>query len=121
MTCFTSCGDDDEDEPDPVTEETVDPLIGTWIEDDDEIPYTLVFSENSRGSVQFEISGDNAPARATIVVRQSFQWSKGVSADGVTYVNILTTSGDEILEDGRYSYTIIGNSMMFGGLRFTRH
>ncbi len=122
--CFTACSDDEpennegqeQEQPQPIEK---DPLIGTWIEDDSDVPYTLILNENGQGSISAAIT-ENAPSRVVLTITQNFQWTKGVTADGITYVNILTISGDEILDDGRYSYTIMGNIMSFGGLRFTR-
>lgn len=108
-----SCSKEDA-EPEKVIEE-VNPLIGTWVEDDSSVPYILTLNQDNSGSIEF-----SSATRASIAFYQYFRWSQGVASTGVTYVNILTTSGDEILSDGRYEYTVIGNKMEFGGLRFTR-
>lgn len=103
----TSCSDEDE----PETEESK--LCGTWIENDSDLPYILVLNSDSSGSISFSDEG--------ITFTQNFSWSIGVTSDGLSYLNVIVTSGVDIFENGRYSYTLIGNSLSLGSdLTFTR-
>lgn len=119
---MASCKDDDNKPQLPSTNTTTkgEELVGTWIEDTaDDAPYILVFNSDNTGTLSYKFS-DNDESRATLSYSQSFKWTVGTTADGITYCNILTTSGDEILDDGRYTYIVIGNNMSFGNLRFKK-
>ncbi len=105
----TSCSDEDE----PETEESK--LCGTWIENTDEMPFVLVLNSDTSGSISY--TNDEAGRTYS----QKFSWSTGVTSDGLNYMNIIVASGADILENGRYSYTLIGNSLNLGSdLTFTR-
>lgn len=115
---MSSCSSDDKkaDDPDPVEDvKPGDELIGRWTEVDSDLPYILVFNADNTGNISF---GDES--RVTVTFRQYFKWSVGVTSNGISYCNILTTSGDFILDDGRYEYMLIGNDMNFGDLRFRK-
>lgn len=99
---------------DPKPEKPGNEIIGTWQEDDSVNPFILVINKDNTGTLEYSVA-----TRATVTVRQHFRWTKGKDGDS-NYLDILTTSGDSLLEDGRYQYTIIGDMMRFGGLRFTR-
>lgn len=112
---FTACGGDEkEDEPD-VPQVEVDPLVGTWRSQNTSASFILHFSADQTGYIQATIS-----TRASYSEQQNFKWSNGVDANGNTFVNLLTTSGDDLLDDGKYLYTVIGDDMDFGSMRFTR-
>ncbi len=121
-SCFTACSDDDDkkNEEPQNPEETVDSIIGTWIEDDSDAPYIMNLRANRTGSIEYTVSDNDEYSRASLMLRQNFSWSEGVDSDGLSYVTILTTSGDNILNDGHYYYTVIGDIMKFGGIRFTK-
>jgi len=118
---FVACGDDDNEKEEPEIPQTLEQkLVGTWIEtnlDGDEPPIKLVFNANQTGSLSFTIDDET---RMTLVVTQDFKWTANTDANNNAYVEILTTGGDEILEDGKYTCSVIGDDLSFGGIRFKR-
>lgn len=106
---FTSC-DKDKGEG-----ETNNSFVGRWVEDVDVAPFYLTINSNNTGVIEYTID-DSVLSRATLKMRQEFNW-KYVDTD---VVQILTISGDTIMNDGRYQCIIIGNVMNFGNQRFTR-
>ena len=115
---FSACSDDDDKDKDDEDVVNTDGLVGTWVEDDSDNPYILTFNSNHTGSIEYEFNDEN-DSRAYFGERQQFKW-KATEKNGDTCCEILTTSGDYILDDGTYKYILIGNSMNFGNLRFTR-
>ncbi|MGM9845913.1 MAG: hypothetical protein ACI30K_06770 [Muribaculaceae bacterium] len=113
---FSACSDDDDKDDEDVVNN--DGLVGTWVEDDSDNPYILTFSSNHTGTIEFEVNDENY-SRAYFGARQQFKW-KTSEKNGDTCCEILTTGGDYILDDGTYKYILIGNSMNFGNLRFSR-
>lgn len=114
---FISCGDDDKEKDEPIPAQPGDELVGRWVQQDNDAPYILIFNSNKSGTISFTIGDDS---RASLSFSQKFNWSVSTSSDGTTYCNILTISGDDILEDGRYDYILIRNSMNFGSLKFKK-
>lgn len=112
---FTACGDNDKEDEPVVPDVEVDPLVGTWRSQNTSATFILHFSADHTGYIQATVS-----TRASYTETQNFKWSKGVDSNGNTFVNILTTSGDELLEDGKYLYTVIDDDMDFGSMRFSR-
>ena len=112
----TSCGGDDDDEPE-VPQTLEEKVLGSWVEinlDDDEPPFYLTLSAGQTGTLSF-----TSESRATFT--QRFSWEVGTGSNGLNFISILTTGGDKILDDGHYTLTIIGDNLEFGGLRFRRN
>ncbi len=114
---FAACSDDDKKDDEPETPKTLnEQLVGTWQEtnlDSDESPYILVFYANQTGSVSYTPTG-------RVTYSEDFKWDTGSDSDGFNYVEILKTSGDDLIKDGYYPLSLIGDDLSFGGLRFVR-
>lgn len=100
---FSACSDDDDKDKDDEDVVNTDGLVGTWVEDDSDNPYILTFNSNHTGSIEYEFNDENY-SRAYFGERQQFKW-KATEKNGDTCCEILTTSGDYILDDGTYKYT----------------
>lgn len=121
--CLTACGDEDDDEPSIPTKTLNERLVGNWTEiklDAGEPPYLLSFRSNQSGTISYVIS-DDSRASVTITVSQEFKWNAVENPSATDYIQILTTSGDPILEDGKYTLTLIDDELRFSGLRFRRN
>lgn len=119
---FAACSDDDKDEPGNGSSLNKR-LVGTWIEtnlEEDDSPYTLVLRSNQTGMLSYTVDSNSSKSRVSITVTQNFSWNAGTNASGFSYVEILTTGGDNILDDDTYTLSLIGDDLSFGGLRFKR-
>ena len=119
VVSLASCSKDDP--PDVGGNTTNTSLIGTWveaIENEDEYPFILVFNSNNTGEISYTY--ELYTTRASVRREQSFNWSVNKNANGFDYINIIKIAGDDILEDGPYGYTVVNNTLSFGGKRFLR-
>lgn len=115
VSAMSACSDD-KDEPEPTLNER---LVGTWVmtaDEDTQISLILVFNKDQTGSLS--TPPINSPSR--FIFSQNFNWNTGTTANGFNYIEILKTGGDEILEDGKYELSLIGDALSFGGKRFVR-
>lgn len=123
VVSLASCSKDD-DTPDVGGNTTNSSLIGTWVEvveTEVEDPFILVFNSNNTGEISCT-SDLNwwLNTRYSLHEEQTFNWSVNKNANGFDYINIIKIAGDDILEDGAYSYTVVNNTLSFIGRRFLR-
>ncbi len=89
---FTSCKDDDNDKKDPKSQ-----LVGTWVNNDDDDDWTLVFKSNGTGTESYDDDG--------YTVSESFTWTATDKKLIIRYDDY-----DDVWED---SYEISGNRLFF--------
>ncbi|MEZ3589462.1 MAG: hypothetical protein K1V84_00300 [Muribaculaceae bacterium] len=99
-----SCSKDKDDEPGTSTDTSTDPLVGTWVEKNSSMPYTLILNADHTGTISFDTS-----SRALLT--DHFNWST-VTSDGSTYLNTIHTSGDVIFENVQNLYVLAGNELI---------
>ncbi len=99
---FTSCGDDDEPTSDTEFKETI---VGTWVEKDSDIPFTLILNADHTGSISYDTS-----SRALMTDR--FTWSTSTTSSGVNILNTIHTSGDLIFRSVQNQYVLAGNELI---------
>lgn len=122
-TLFVGCGKDDDDDPTP----TQTSLVGTWTrtytETEDGLTYSfedrLVFNADGTG---YNSETESISSRAGISSTETdyFMWKEGVSADNIRYVEIIHTGGDEIIGNGRFTFTLISNKLNLFGVTYTK-
>ena len=100
---MTSCSGDDDDEPKDKAEPTI---VGSWIQEDSELPYSLTFTEGGTGTLSVTIIDDS---RATLTMTQYFSYSTSVSSTGITFFTLVHNSGDVLFNNGRWNYDLVEN------------
>lgn len=101
----SSCSDDDD-------VELTETIVGTWVEKDTKMPFTLILNGDHTGSISIDTS-----ARALLT--DHFNWSTSVSSDGTNVLNVIHSSGDVIIRSIVNQYVLAGNELIllfdFGG------
>lgn len=109
---LTSCGSDDPEPapaPTPEPEETVT-LVGTWHQAEDDISMTITLNANHTGSATLTGS-----ARASITLRETFNWNNVDDASANHWLEIIHSGGDEIFGTASISYILAGSSLTLSG------
>lgn len=103
---------DDKDEPKSDNSQ----LVGTWKAlDSDGDMWLLTLNKNNTGNLSVTYT-----TRASITVSESFSWTTSSDSSGNKWLDIIHTSGDEILSTKSYIYILAGNKLSFGGLVFSK-
>lgn len=95
----SSCGDDDD-------KEFTETIVGTWVEKDTTMPFTMILNADHTGSISYDTS-----SRALLT--DNFNWSTSVASDGTNQLNVIHTSGDLIIESVVNNYVLAGNELIF--------
>ncbi len=93
----SSCGDDDE--------EFTETIVGTWVEKNSKMPFTMVLNADHTGTISYDTS-----SRALLT--DHFNWSTSVAADGAHLLNVIHTSGDVIIGSVVNEYVLAGNELI---------
>lgn len=117
-TMLTSCDKDHDDN---------NSIVGTWSrtysESEDGIIYTftdyLVFNANGTG---YNTETYTASTRGQVSESQTdyFNWSENSTNDNVRYIEIIHTSGDELIDTGRFTFSLIGDKLNLFNVVYTR-
>lgn len=100
MLSTAACSSDDKEDVAPSNQ-----LVGTWVESDvSYAPFTLILNKDNTGSLSYDTN-----SRALLT--DHFSWSTSQS-DGYTYLNIVHTSGDLIVNSVVNQYVLAGNSLV---------
>lgn len=118
---FQSCGGDDDDNPKNPS------IVGTWThtetEYEDGLTYTyvdrLVFNSNGTG-YNTETVTVSIRAAQSFEYRMDFLWKEEKSADNVRYVEIIKTSGDDLIDSSRFTFSLIGEKLNIFGVVYNK-
>lgn len=94
----SSCGDDDD-------EEFTETIVGTWVEKDSKMPFTMILNADHTGTISYDTS-----SRALLT--DHFNWSTSVASNGANLMNVIHTSGDIIIESVVNEYVLAGNELI---------
>lgn len=108
----SSCSkDDDNDAPKGQSS-----LVGVWTSIDSDGDYwEMVLNKDQTGSISLTVS-----TRASLTVTERFAWTTSEDSSGNKWLDIIHTSGDDILGTGSYVYIVAGNQLSFGDLVFQK-
>lgn len=105
-----SCNKDDE----PKSEKSL--LVGTWKAfDSDGDQWILTLSSNNTGYISLTYN-----TRVSITISENFSWNISSDSAGNKFLDIIHTSGDDILGTGSYIYIVAGDKLSFGGMVFSK-
>lgn len=91
-------------------------LIGTWKSfDADGDPWTLTFRKDQTGTLNVSYE-----TRATITISENFTWATSADSGGNKWLDIIHSSGDDILGTDSYLYIVTGKQLSLGDLIFSR-
>ena len=107
----SSCKDDKDE---PKSEKSQ--LVGTWRAFDSEgDPWTMTLNSNNTGNISVTYN-----TRASVTISENFSWNTSSDSAGNKWLDIIHTSGDDVLGTGSYVYIIAGNQLSFGGMVFSK-
>lgn len=117
---FTSCEKDDD-----ITKNAS--IIGTWVrsysEVEDGVTYSftdyLVFNSNGTG-YNTETYAASTRAQVSESKTDYFNWAENTTADNVRYIEIIHTSGDQLIDSGRFTFSLIDNKLNIFNVVYTK-
>lgn len=120
-TFFQSCSKDDDPkpEPDPTPSITTPTLVGTWkIVDANGDTGLLNLNSDHTGSISMSVDVSNL-SRATVTLTEYFNWNSTDDSSGDHWLEVIHTSGDEILNTNNL-YILAGNTLQLMGFTWNR-